>query len=130
MRLGKRAGLAVTVMAAMLWAGGTGAAQAAESQSAYTLSFDLDVPLLLLAGSVAGSFLVMNEGAPPACAPLCNPANVNPIDRPFAGVYDKRWGTIGDVATISTLLLVPGGLFLGEPSRAGLRDLLVVGEAV
>jgi membrane-associated phospholipid phosphatase len=122
----KRACLAV--MAAMLWGGRIPAAQAAES--AYDLSFELDVPLLLLAGSAAGSYLVMNEAPPPHCAPLCDRANVNPFDRPFAGVYDKNWQTVGDIATASTLLLVPGGLLLGEPSRAGLRDLVVVGEAV
>ena len=123
---GKRACL--VIMAAMLWGGGPRAAQAAES--AYDLSFELDVPLLLIAGGVAGSFLVMNEGPPPACAPVCDKSNINPLDRPFAGVYSKDWQTIGDVATASTLLLVPGGLLLGEPSRAGLRDLVVVGEAV
>jgi membrane-associated phospholipid phosphatase len=99
-------------------------------QSAYRLSFELDASLLLVAGGVASSFLFMSEANPPACAPLCDRSNINPLDRPFAGIYDERWQLVGDISTISTLVLVPAGLLLGEPSRAGLKDLLVVGEAL
>jgi membrane-associated phospholipid phosphatase len=104
--------------------------EARESRGAYQLSFELDASLLLIAGGVASSFLFLNESAPPPCAPLCDPANVNPIDRPFAGVYSESWGSVGNIATLSVLVLVPAGLLLGEPSRGGLGDLLVVGEAV
>jgi membrane-associated phospholipid phosphatase len=103
---------------------------AAESRSAYRLSFQLDAPLLLIAGGLASGFLFMNETAPPACAPLCDKSNVNPLDRPFAGQHHEGWRKIGDLTTISVLLLVPVGLLVGEPSRAGLTDLLVLGEAV
>jgi len=109
---------------------GASAVRAGESRSAYQLSFELDVPLLLIAGGVASGFLFMNETGPPACAPLCERNDINRIDRPFAGYYSKGWTQAGDVATAATLLLVPAGLLLGEPSRGGLGDLLVVGEAV
>jgi membrane-associated phospholipid phosphatase len=107
-----------------------GEARAAPADGAYQLSFDLDVPLLLIAGGVASSYLFIDEAAAPACAPLCNKANVNAFDRPFAGRYSPTWQTVGDIATTSTLVLVPAGVLLGEPSLGGLADLLVVGETV
>jgi membrane-associated phospholipid phosphatase len=72
----------------------------------------------------------MNETAPPACAPLCDSANINALDRHFAGRYSETWTKVGDLTTAATLLLVPAGLLLGEPTRGGLKDVLVVGEAV
>jgi membrane-associated phospholipid phosphatase len=109
----------------------TTAAQAAdESQSAYRLSFDLDASLLLLSGGVASSFLFMNETGPPACAPLCDRANVNRIDRHFAGYYSESWTRFGDITTASVLLLIPAGLVIGEWSRGGFKDLVVVAEAL
>jgi membrane-associated phospholipid phosphatase len=119
-----------TLVVVLLMCGSTTAARADESRSAYRLSFELDAPLLLLAGGVAASFLVMNETGPPACAPLCDSANVNRIDRHFAGTYSETWTRVGDITTASVLVLVPVGLLIGEPSRAGLKDLVVVAEAM
>jgi membrane-associated phospholipid phosphatase len=104
-------------------------ARAAQPQPAYRVSFELDAPLLLIAGSLTSSYFLLGEGAPAACAPLCDRATVNPIDRPFAGLHSERWGTVAELATASVLLLVPAGLLIGEPSRAGLVDLLILGEA-
>jgi membrane-associated phospholipid phosphatase len=98
-------------------------------RSAYRLSFNLDAPLLLLGGALASSFLFLDETGPPACAPLCDRSSVNAFDRPFAGIYHPAWTTVGDVALAGTLLLVPLGVILGEPTWGGLGDLLVVGEA-
>jgi len=122
--------VATAALAAATAFAGAGPAEAAESRSAYRLSFELDAPLLLIAGGMAASFLILDETAPPACAPLCDRSKVNAFDRPFAGVYSRSWQRTGDIATLSTLLLVPAGLLLGEPSLGGLADLLVVGEAV
>ena len=72
----------------------------------------------------------MDETGPPACAPLCDSANVNWLDRHFAGNYSESWTSVGDVTTASMLLLVPAGLLLGETSLGGLKDLVVVVEAV
>jgi membrane-associated phospholipid phosphatase len=113
--------------------GGARAARASEADappSAYRLSFELDAPLLLLGGAISSSYLFMDETAAPSCAPLCDKQDVNAFDRPFAGRYSPTWQTVGDVATAATLVLVPAGVLLGEPSLGGLGDLLVVGEAV
>ena len=119
-----------TIVVVLSVCGAATAARADESQSAYRLSLDLDGPLLLLSGGVAASFLVMNETGPPACAPLCDRANVNPIDRHFAGYYSESWTRVGDLTTASILILVPASLFVTRSARAGLIDLVVVLEAV
>jgi len=121
--------LATLIAAFSLCGVGVGSAWADEPRPAYRVSFELDAPLLLIAGGLTSAYFILGEGAPPACAPLCDRANVNAFDRPFAGVHSERWGTVAELATASVLILVPAGLMAGEPSRAGLVDLLVVGEA-
>ena len=98
-------------------------------RSGYKLSFNLDAPLLLVGGGVAASFLFIDETAPASCAPLCDRNQVNAFDRPFAGLYSHGWDVAGNYFTAGTLLLVPAGLLIAEPSLGGLGDLLVVGEA-
>jgi len=106
------------------------AAYASEPRSAYQLSLDLDVPVLLLGGSLSVSYFLMSETEAPSCAPRCNRANVNPFDRPFAGYFSARWQTVGDVATAATLVLVPVALIVDEGVRSAWTDVLVVGESV
>jgi membrane-associated phospholipid phosphatase len=100
----------------------------ADESGAYQLSYELDVPLITISGAVASGYLFIKEGAPPWCSPVCDKSNVNPFDRPFAGLYSRNWQRVGDVATISTMLAVPAMVIVGEPSLGGLGDLLVVGE--
>jgi membrane-associated phospholipid phosphatase len=96
---------------------------------AYQLSVDLDVPLVLVNGGLAVSYLFLSQGSPAACEPLCNKASVNWFDRPFAGRYSPSWDRVGDIATFSTLTVVPLALVLAEPSWHVLGDVLVVGES-
>lgn len=96
---------------------------------AYRLSVDVDVPLVLIAGSLSASYFLMGETPTPPCAPLCDRARVNVVDRWAAGYYSHRWSVIGDVATGLTITIVPLALFAGERIGPGLRDLLVVAES-
>src|SRR3982751_3104850 len=97
-------------------------------EPAYELSLQLDLPILLVSGGLAASYLVLTEGAPPYCAPACDRSNVNAFDRWAAGNYDKTWQTIGDVTTGLTLALVPLSLLLGEKWRPALNDAVVLAE--
>ena len=97
-------------------------------RSGYRLSFNLDTPLILIGGAVSSSYLFIKETAPPACAPLCDRNQVNAFDRPFAGLYSHGWQVFGNYVTGATILLVPAGLIIAEPSMGGLGDLLIVGE--
>lgn len=105
------------------------AAEEPVSGPAYHLSVDFDVPLILITGGLASSFLFVDEGSPPGCAPLCNKSNLNWLDRQAAGNYSRTWDRVGNGAVISTAVLVPLGLVIGEPSWTVLSDLVVVGEA-
>jgi membrane-associated phospholipid phosphatase len=118
--------VAVTFLAAFPAASARAADQGGP---AYRLSLEVDAPILLLGGTLAVSYFLMSETAPPACAPLCDRSNVNAFDRPFAGVYSRRWGMVGDYATGATLVIVPLALFLDESPLHGLNDILVVAEA-
>jgi membrane-associated phospholipid phosphatase len=100
-----------------------------EHGPAYRLSLDVDAPVLLVGGALASSFFFLSEGAPPPCAPLCDPANVNVLDRFAAGNYDATWGTVGDIATAGVLVVLPLTLVVDEGGGAGMNDLLVVAEA-
>jgi membrane-associated phospholipid phosphatase len=122
------------LMAAILVAGTCASASALagpeDPAPAYHLSVALDVPTLLLGAGLTSSYFLMSETAPAACAPRCDPAHVNPLDRPFAGRYSTRWQVVGDVATVGTLALMPIALVAGEGFGNGVHDTVVVGEAV
>jgi membrane-associated phospholipid phosphatase len=122
--------VAMVALGVLLPAVRAAAADAEAPSGAYRLSFELDVPLLLISGAVASSYLFIDETPPPTCAPLCNKNDVNAFDRPFAGVYSKTWSTVGNAATLVGVVAVPAAVLIGEPSRGGLADLLVVGEAL
>ena len=120
-----RRGLTVLVVVVGLAASGA----ADETGPAYRLSVDVDAPVLLVGAALASSFLFLSEAGPPACAPLCDRANVNALDRWAAGNYSPTWGTVGDIATAGVLVLVPLSVIVGEGGVDGLNDYLVVGEA-
>jgi len=125
-----RLALALAIVVVFIRGFASSVAHAEEIGPVYQLSVDLDVPVLLLGGGMASSYFLMGETAAPACAPRCDPSTVNAFDRPFAGLYSRSWQTVGDVATASTLVIVPLSLIFDEGPRNGLRDVLVVGEAV
>jgi membrane-associated phospholipid phosphatase len=116
----------LTVIAVLVVARGV---DANEGEPTYRLSIDVDAPVLLIGAALASSFFFLSESGPPACAPVCDPANVNAFDRLAAGNYDATWGTVGDIATAGVLVLVPLTLVADEGAGPGLNDLLVVGEA-
>jgi len=97
---------------------------------AYALSWQLDLPILLISGGLAASYLVVDEVAPPFCAPVCDRAHVNAFDRWAAGYYNPTWQTVGDVTTGVTLVALPLSLFVSESWRPALSDLVVVSEAL
>ena len=103
---------------------------AASPGPAYPLSWQLDLPILLISGGLAASYLVLDEQAPPFCAPVCDRAHANAFDRRAAGNYNTTWQTVGDVTTGVTLVALPLSLFVGESWRPALSDLVVVSEAL
>jgi membrane-associated phospholipid phosphatase len=99
---------------------------AAPSKPAFQLYAEFDVPVIGL-GLVFG-FTRFLRTTPPACAPLCNPRALNPIDRPVAGRWDPGWATASDVG-VYTLSVGAGVLLaLAEGPLPALNDAVVIAE--
>jgi len=97
---------------------------------AYRLDPAIDLSIVVIAGATASTFFFADQwGSPPSCAPLCDGSHLNFLDRPAAGLYDRRWSNIGDIATASTLALPPLVVLLDEGTKNGLNDDLVLLEA-
>lgn len=99
------------------------------TRPAYELRLDLDLPIVLIAGATASSFAFKSEAPGVACAPRCDESRINRLDRFAAGYYDPAWGTVGDIATVSTLAAPLLTVLLDEGLRHGLNDDLVLAEA-
>jgi membrane-associated phospholipid phosphatase len=96
---------------------------------AHRLKLELDLPIVLIAGGMASSFFFLPELEGVSCAPSCDRSHINALDRKAAGLYDPRWGTVGDIATAATLAAPAIVIVLDEGLKDGLNDDLVVGEA-
>jgi membrane-associated phospholipid phosphatase len=96
---------------------------------AHKLTWELDLPIVLIAGATASSFFIMPEAPGVACAPACDKSQINRLDRPFAGMYDAGWGTVGNVATAATMVAPLLVIALDEGFVHGMNDNLVVAEA-
>lgn len=98
-------------------------------RSAYRLTLDLDLPIILIAGATASSFFVLPELSGAPCAPDCDRRRINRFDRFAAGNYDRSWTTVGDIATAATLAMPIVVVLADEGIARGLNDDLVVAEA-
>lgn len=96
---------------------------------AYQLKLELDLPIVLIGAGMASSFAVMSEAPGVACAPTCDKSQVFKLDRFAAGWYDPAWGTVGDIATASTLGAPLLAVVLNQGLVNGLNDDLVIAEA-
>jgi len=100
---------------------------AAAGLPAYELNLAADLPLLAVGGVLMVGWVLDLE--PAACAPACDPDDVNAFDRPAAGNWDLGWkyssdallGAVG-LGTILTLLIDEGW-------KNGFNDLVVVLES-
>jgi membrane-associated phospholipid phosphatase len=97
--------------------------------AAFDLELDLDLPIVLIAGGMASGFAFLDEAPGVSCAPSCDRSRINRFDRFAAGYYDRSWRTVGDIATVSTLVAPPLIVLLDEGLAAGLNDDLVLLEA-
>ena len=105
----------------------TAVAHADDEQPAYQLRLDVDVPVL--AGSALITTVWFLDLGPGYCAPQCDPAPLNAIDRPFAGRYHPGWTTVGSVATGALILGAPASILAHESLGPAANDTLVVAEA-
>ncbi len=84
---------------------------------------------MLIAGGLTSSFFLLPELPGATCAPECDRSHINRLDRSAAGLYDPTWGTVGDIATATTLAAPVVVVLVDEGFKNGLNDDLVVAEA-
>jgi membrane-associated phospholipid phosphatase len=104
-------------------------AQEARQGPAYRLRLELDLPIVLIAGGVSSSFFFLPELRGVGCGTDCDRSQINRFDRGSAGNNDARWGTVGDIATATTLAAPVIVVLLDEGLKDGLNDDLVIAEA-
>lgn len=97
------------------------------TKPAYQLYTETDLPLLGIGLVMASTRLVRTQ--PAYCAPLCEKAQLNPLDRATAGFYDTGWGTASDVGLYG--LMGGSALFLliDEGALPALNDAVVIAES-
>jgi membrane-associated phospholipid phosphatase len=94
---------------------------------AFQLYAEIDLPVLGIGLVFAEARQFRSQTA--FCAPLCDPATLNAVDRTTAGYWSPNWQTASDyglyaiAAGAATLLFVDEGLF------PALNDLVVVAES-
>ncbi len=110
-----------------------------QEQPAYQLYWEIDAPLLVIA-TVFGIGRNIRGGLAPAyCAPApgtaveastrCDPQNLNPLDKPFAGRYRPSWERWSDVGLYGIEALSAAGVLVDDGIKGGLNDLVVVAES-
>lgn len=101
----------------------------------YRLSWEIDLPILAVAGPITFAWLLAPEATSPDCATeangfLCDPEDVNAIDRGAAGNYDPSWSEGSNYAWIGTSAALLATVFVAEDFAPALNDLVVGTEAL
>ena len=99
-----------------------------DAKPAYQLYAETDLPLLGIGLVMASTRLVRTQ--PAYCAPLCDRAQLNALDRATAGFYNTGWATASDVGLYGGMM---GGaalfLWIDEGALPALNDAVVVAES-
>lgn len=105
-------------------------ADAHASEPAFALRAEIDAPVLAVGAVFQLAWLMRGQLAAPYCAPQCDPAKVDALDRGVAGRYSAGWNRASDIG-IATLLVSEIGVLAGvDGVGPGLNDAVVVAEAV
>jgi len=105
-----------------------------KDQRAYQLYWEIDAPVLALAAALAYGRSLRATGTtePAYCTTLpdgCDSGDLNFIDRPFAGTYDKSWSTASDLAVAAMAVAPSVMLAIDSDIPVALNDSLVIYES-
>lgn len=108
--------------------------EAAVPGRAYQLQWEIDVPLFAIGGALTlgRQIRTTNSSAPAYCTTIpegCDEDDLNPIDKPFAGTYDERWGDVTDVLLIAIAVAPWPMLWIDNTLWNTLNDLTVIYES-
>ena len=119
----------IFIACATLVVAATRSARAAPDTPVYRVTLDLDLPIVMIAGAVASTFVLRGELEGPRCAPRCDGSRVNFLDRPVVGLYSRTWSIAGDVATAVFMAFPSIAIIADEGFTAGVVDNVVILEA-
>lgn len=97
------------------------------TKPAYQLFAETDLPLVGIGLVFASARLIRTQ--PAYCAPECNPANLNALDRTTAGFWNTGWSTASDIGIYSLMGGTMTVLVVDEGALPALNDALVVAES-
>ena len=94
---------------------------------AFQLYAEIDLPILGIGLVFAEARLVRSQ--PAFCAPLCDPAGLNALDRTTAGYWSPGWQSASDYGLYAIGVGAATLLFVDEGFLPGLNDAVVVAES-
>lgn len=94
---------------------------------AFQLYAEYDLPVLGVGLVFAASRLVREQ--PAYCAPLCDKADLNPIDRTTAGYWSPAWRLTSDLGLVALMGAAGTLLLVDEGFSNALNDGVVVAES-
>jgi membrane-associated phospholipid phosphatase len=97
------------------------------SRPAFQLYAELDLPVLGIGAVFAAARLIRTQRA--FCAPLCDPNDLNALDRTTAGFYSPGWSTASDFGIYGGMLGAAILLVADEGALDALNDAVVVAES-
>jgi membrane-associated phospholipid phosphatase len=97
---------------------------------AYELHADTDGPALAIGATFQASWLLRSQLDAPFCAPRCDPATLNALDRGVAGRWSPAWNRASDIGIATLLVAELTTLGAVDGLGAGAQDAVVIAEAV
>jgi membrane-associated phospholipid phosphatase len=97
------------------------------TKPAYQLFAETDLPLVGIGLVFASARLIRTQ--PAYCAPECNRADLNLIDRSTAGFWNPGWSTASDIGIYSLMGGAMTVLVVDEGALPALNDAVVVAES-
>ncbi len=94
---------------------------------AFQLHAEVDLPILGMGLVFAGARLVRTQKA--FCAPLCDPGDLNSLDRGTAGYWSPGWQKASNFGLLAIGVGAATLLFVDEGFLPGLNDATVVAES-
>lgn len=97
------------------------------TQPAFQLYAEIDLPIVAVGAVFALGRLAHHQSA--FCAPTCDKATLNGLDKLVAGKYSTGWSTASDIGLASLALGTAAVLISDEGILDAINDGVVVGEA-
>ena len=97
------------------------------SRPAFQLFAEVDLPILGVGVVIASARLIKTQKA--YCAPQCDPADLNALDRTTAGYWNPSWSTASDFGIYAIIAAAAGALIADEGFVDALNDSVVIAES-